>query len=220
VGYRLPDGWGGLQLAYSFEATSGSNSSFADPVPLAQHGRLDVNIAEFDYVSREFSLGPHWEMRWGVGAQAMSFFFDSSVNFLNPGTPGTVLSQTVASSTVQYGGHALLDLSWRTPVSGLAVVGRVKVADSFGRIRQTGTEQLVGPGGDGTVALFRSTTATSVTVASGSAMCGLSYTVPGWNQSRFLIGYEYEVFYDIGRLNEGRGQLENQVLFLRAELNF
>ena len=65
-----------------------------------------------------------------------------------------------------------------------------------------------------------STTATSVTVASGSAMCGLSYTVPGWNYSRFLVGYEYEVFYDIGRLNEGRGQLENQVLFLRAELNF
>ena len=221
VGYRLPDGWGGLQLAYSFEATSGSNSSFADPVSLAQHGRLDVNIAEFDYVSREFSLGPHYEMRWAVGAQAMSFFFDSSVNFLNSGTtPGAILSQTVANSTVVYGGHAMLDLSWKAPVPGLAVVGRVQIADSFGRIRQTGTEQLVGPGGDGTVALFRSTTATSVTVASGNAMLGLSYSVPGWNWSRFLVGYEYEVFYDIGRLNEGRGQLENQVLFLRAELNF
>jgi hypothetical protein len=220
-GYRFPDGWGGLQLAYSFEDTSGSNSGFSDPGPLAQHGRLTVNIVEFDYVSREFSLGPHWEMRWGIGAQAMSFFFDSAVTFLNPGTaPGTVLSQTVASSTVPYGGHALLDLSWRAPVPGLAVVGRLKIADSFGRIRQTGTEQLEGPAGGGTVVLFRSTTATSVTVASGSAMFGLSYTVPGWNQSRFLLGYQYEVFFDIGRLNNGRGQLDNQALFLRAELNF
>jgi hypothetical protein len=221
VGYRFADGWGGLQLSYSFEVTSGSNSFVSEQTPLAQHGRLDVNIVEFDYVSREFSLGPHWEMRWGVGAQAMSFFFDSSVNFLNPGTaPGTVLSQTEANSTVPYGGHALLDLSWRTPIPDLAVVGRIKVADSFGRIRQTGTEQLVSPTGDGTVALFRSTTATSVTVASGNAMLGLSYSVPGWNWSRFLVGYEYEVFFDIGRLNDGRGQLENQALFLRAELNF
>jgi hypothetical protein len=221
VGYRLPDGWGGLQLAYSFELASGSNSLFSDQGSLAQHGRLDVNIVEFDYVSREFSLDPHWEMRWAVGAQAMSFFFDSGVNFLSPGTtPGTVLSQTEANSTVVYGGHALLDLSWRAPVPGLALVGRLKVADSFGRIRQTGTEQMQSPFGDGTVALFRSTTATSVTVASGSAMFGLSYTVPDWNHSRFLLGYEYEVFFDIGRLGDGRGQLENQALFLRAELNF
>jgi hypothetical protein len=221
AGYRLPDGWGGLQLAYGFEATSGSDSVLADQGPAAQRGRLDVNIVEFDYVSREFSLGPHWEMRWGVGAQAMSFYFDSSVNFLNPGTaPGAVLSQIEANSTVQYGGHALLDLSWRAPLPGLALVGRLKIADSFGRIRQTGTELLESPSSDGTVALFRSTIATSVTVASGSAMFGLSYTVPEWNHSRFLLGYEYEVFFDIGRLNDGRGQLENQALFLRAELNF
>jgi hypothetical protein len=221
VGYRLLDGWGGLQLAYSFEATSGSNSFLSDQGSLAQHGRLDVNIVEFDYVSREFSLGPQWEMRWGVGAQAMSFYFDSAVNFLNPGTtPGTVLSQTEASSAVVYGGHAMLDLSWRTPVPGLAVVGRLKIADSFGRIRQTGTEQLESPSGDGTVALLRSTIATSVNVQSGSGMFGLSYTVPEWNHSRFLLGYEYEVFFDIGRQNDSRGQLDNQALFLRAELNF
>src|SRR5262249_25559680 len=103
VGYRFPDGWGRLQLAYSFEATSGSNAGVSDQGALAQHGRLDVNIAEFDYVSREFSLGPHWEMRWGVGAQGMTFFFDSSVRFLNPGTaPGTVLSQAVRNRNRQY----------------------------------------------------------------------------------------------------------------------
>jgi hypothetical protein len=221
VGYRFADGWGGLQLAYCFEATSGSNSYFSDQGALAQHGRLDVNIVEFDYVSREFSLGPQWEMRWGVGAKAMSFFFDSGINVLGPGTaPGTVLSQTEASSAVVYGGHALLDLSWRTPLPGLAVVGRLKVADSFGRIRQTGTEQRESLSGDGTVALYRSTIASSVNVQSGSAMLGLGYTVAGWNHSRFLLGYEYAVFFDIGRQNDSRGQLENQALFLRAELNF
>jgi len=210
-----------VQLAYGFEVTSGSNSFVSDQGSLAQHGRLDVNIAEFDYVSREFSLGPHWELRWGVGAQAMSFFFDSAVNFLNPGTdPGAVLTQTETSSTVQYGGHALLDLSWRTPVPGLAVVGRVKFADSFGRISQTGIEQLVSPSGDGTVALFRSTVVGSVGVPSASGMFGLSYTAPGWNHSRFLLGYEHDVFFQIGRFNTGRGQLDNDALFLRAELNF
>jgi hypothetical protein len=63
-----------------------------------------------------------------------------------------------------------------------------------------------------------------VPVARG--IVGLSYTVPGWNYSRFMLAYEYETFFQIGRLTSTtgipntRGQLDAQGLFLRAELNF
>jgi hypothetical protein len=55
---------------------------------------------------------------------------------------------------------------------------------------------------------------------------GLSYDVPQWNHSRFLLGYQYEQFFQIGRQSpisgiiDTRGSLDAHGFFLRAEFNF
>jgi hypothetical protein len=231
LGWRLADGWGDLRFSYRFLATSGSNqtpslriltdangnTTLTDLGNAHQGGRFDLNVADFAYWSREFSLDEQWEMRWGVGARMAFVYFDSHFTVDSPGAgQGSVLSQGMSSTTRAYGGFAALDLSYRTAVPGLAVFGRLDAGQLFGRVKQIYNEQLTGGGplplstrNDGSVGLPML-----------DAQVGLSYTVPGWNKSRFLIGYEQEVWWQVGRLNDARGQLEDYGLFLRAEINY
>jgi hypothetical protein len=231
LGYRLPDGWGALSVGYRYlgsrghdEVTTGPEDEFQGTAD--QVGRLDYSILDFEYSSREFSLGPVCNMRWGVGARMMFLFFDSRIRFLDPGAdPGSVLTQSESSFTTAWGGFAFLDLERQIGDSGLAVFGRVEFTDFFARSRQNYAETVAGnPGGPSQ--LLQTTVSGSVGVSVARGVAGLSYTVPRWNYSRFMIGYEYETFFQIGRLTpisgivDTRGQLDAQGLFLRGEVNF
>src|SRR5262249_35242089 len=158
VGWRLADGWGDLQLGYRFLTTSGSNQtpalriltdangnvSLTDLGNAHQGGRLDLNVADFAYWSREYSLDERWEMRWGVGARMVFLYFDSHFTVDAPGADlGSVLSQGMSSTLRAYGGFAALDLSYRTGVPGLAGFGRLDAGQLFGRIQQHYNEQVV-----------------------------------------------------------------------------
>jgi hypothetical protein len=76
-------------------------------------------------------------------------------------------------------------------------------------------------------ATFQARYSGAVSVPTLRGVFGLSYTVPSWSRhSRFLLGYEYETFFQIGRetptpgILDTRGQLDAQGLFLRAEISF
>jgi hypothetical protein len=225
LGYRLADGWGAFELSYRFLISQGS-TSFAGSggAPgLGQKTRLDVHVVDLDYLSREYSLGPDWEMRWAIGARGLFLYFDSQLSLLNGmPSPGDVLSQFETNQLYAYGAHAQLDLSRRLPFHGWAVFGRFDGSGMVGRVGQTYSEVLA-PTPDGSLPVFGQTrinrTAGIPTLATE---VGLSYTVPGWNNSRFLIGYQYETFFDIGRIGEtgARAQVVDQGIFLRAEFNF
>jgi hypothetical protein len=221
LGYRFPDGWGGIQLGYRFLATQGSDTLTTGNGDAAQHGRFVANLVDLDYVSREFSLGPDWEMRWAIGVRAGFLYFDSRLHFLSPATdPGTVLAQAETNMLRFYGAHGLLELDRRLAVPGLALFGRMEAVGAWGRIKQTFTEDLV-PAPDGSVPPFGlARHDTSVGIPMLNMQVGLSYTLPGRSHTRFLIGYQYEVWWQIGRVENSRGQLDDQGLFLRAEFNF
>jgi hypothetical protein len=221
VGWQLPDGCGAIQLSYRFLVTDGNDSPVTGGGPVQQHGRLDFNVIDLDYLTREYSLPCQWEMRWGFGLRFQSLYFDSRYRLLDPGIePGSFLGESETNSLYTFGIHTLLDLSRKIGHTGFAVVARGDAGVNMGRIKQTAQEQLLGPDpGDGPQ-LFWNRQDGAANVWTWAGQFGLSYTVPGWNNARFLLGYQYEVWFDVGRLNASRGQLDMQGLVLRAEVSF
>jgi hypothetical protein len=227
VGYHFPDGFGEVRLGYRFMESSGSDMlTVGDLGPAAQHGRLDMNIIDLDYGTRQFSLWPNWQMRTAVGLRYATAFFDSHVAFLNPVTiqespfglaPFTRFSQSESSFNRYIGAHGVFEVGRQLLVPELALFGRVEGSGLFGRVTQTFRETFAeSPGSTET----RRTS--NVGVPTLATQVGLSYEVPRWNHSRFMIGYQFEMWWQFGRGNNDLsfGTLDDQGLFLRAELNF
>jgi hypothetical protein len=228
LGYRFADGFGSVQLGYRFLTTQGKDFLTTGPEDVvqgdaSQMGRLNYNIVDLDYVSREFYLDPNWELRWGVGMQVATLYYDSRLQFLNPASdPGTILGQQESNYLWCLGAHGILDLSRKLPIQGLAAFTRIEMSGNGGRLVQTGRELVVGNLGDAPQQLFENRLHRSIGNPMASWTLGLSYTVPHWNYSRFMLGYQYETWWDIGRVisNNSFGQLDTYGLFLRAEFNF
>jgi hypothetical protein len=231
VGYRLADNWGSIQLGYRFLASRGTDQVTSGPedniqAPANQLGRVDFNMADLTYVSREFALGPYWNMRWGAGLRAMYFFFDSQLQFINPTSEeGAILKQTESNHLRAYGVWAFLDLERKMPIPGLALFGRLEGTDFYARTSEVYTETVAGAPGAaplGFVNRFDGSVGPSIL----REVAGVSYTVPRWNYSRFMLGYQYETYFHIGRQSppdgnvDTRGQLDLQGFFLRADFNF
>jgi hypothetical protein len=156
----------------------------------------------------------------------MSLFFDLRGQFAAAGgEPGTALAQSESNYVQCYGFWANLDLERQLRPPGLCAFFRLEGADFFARVHQNYTETVAGSPAEGPqtfAASFRG----SVGPSSLREVVGVSYTVPRWNVSRFLIGYQYAQFFQIGRLSsttgvpDTRGSLDANGLFLRAEFNF
>jgi hypothetical protein len=227
LGYRFPNGFGELRLGYRFLDTSGSDTiTVGELGPAAQKGRLAVNFFDFDFGTRQFALGPDWEMRTAIGVRYATAYFDSQVTLLNPmsfqeapfGTgPFTRLSQTEAVHNRYFGAHGAFEIGRKLSVPGLTVFGRLEGAGMYGRVHQTFKETFVESPGFNQI---------RVTNGVGTPMLatqvGLSYDVPRWNHCRFLIGYQFEMWWQFGRGDNDLsfGTLDDQGLFLRAEFNF
>jgi hypothetical protein len=232
-GYRFPDGFGELRLSYRIMDTTGSDTLVVMPPgsndnlgPAAQKGRLDINIIDLDFGTRQFSLGPNWEMRTAVGMRYATAFLDSQVTFLHPVTvtgspfgtaPFTRLFQSESVGNRYIGAHAVLEVGRKLWVPELSLFGRLEGAGMYGRVHQTFREAFVEAPGF---------TQQRVTNGVGTPMLavqtGLSYDVPQWNHARFLIGYQFEEWWQFGRGDNDLsfGPLNDQGLFLRAEFSF
>lgn len=227
IGYRFAEGFGELRFGYRFMNSSGSDTIVVGPFgPAAQNGRLNVQFIDLDYATREFSLPWQWELRPAVGVRYATDFLDSQVAFLNPvpvqdqpfGTaPFTRLTQFESVNSNWIGVHAVLEVGRKLGASGFAVFGRVEGSGLYGRTRQIFTETFVeSPRFTGTNIANR--LGAPIVATQG----GLSYDVPRWKHTRFLIGYQYEAWWQFGRGNNDQsfGTLTNMGLFLRAEFNF
>lgn len=227
LGYRLSDGMGEFRLDYRCVDSRGSDVIPTEFGAAAQTGRLAVNEVDLDWASREFSLGPNWEMRTAFGVRYTSIYIDSQVTYLNPvfvtdpfgyGTgPFTRLSQTEVVFDMLVGPHVELEVDRKLPIPGLAVFGRLEGASLVGYPWQTFKEVLAQPPYFNEIRVRN-----TLEVPTLEVQVGVSYDVPQWNHSRFLIGYLNEVWFDAGRGNDDQsdGRLYYQGLMLRAEINF
>jgi Legionella pneumophila major outer membrane protein precursor len=224
IGYRLPSGFGEFSLGYRFLATQGAESEDLPTGPATLSSRLDVNAFDFDYASREISLGDNWEMKWRFGGRLAFIYFDSEANqaFAPPGTSEFVLEQRTTNFFAGFGPHAGLNLTRFVRGTGLSFVGAADFATILGRVHQGFLEAT-------SVTTPTSPYSTSELHVSGSqdvpmatAEAGLGWRPPAYPFAQFFLGYHFDYWWNAGRLSTSasRGQVSDEGVTLRAELVF
>lgn len=213
VGYRLPEGFGEVLVAYRSLVTEGTalitgfdlfnGSAFLK-------SRLNVNVVQIDYASREFALGPNWDMRWKTGVRFASVFFDARA-------VGPFTEERTSNDFRGVGPEAGLTLARFLPRSGLTVFGNVELATLIGTIKQ-GFEENVhfGSFAVGGARTVRQDQAAPVL----NLQAGLSWSPPRNSRIRLSTGYEYEQWWTIGKAGDSKAELSDQGIFFRAEVNF
>ena len=215
LGYRLDEGWGEFLVSYRLLVTNGSATLPGfdlDGSDGVLKSRLSMNVFDFDYASREYSLDPHWDMKWRVGARLATIFFDSRAEAF-------FLEQKTSNHFIGAGPHAGLDL-WRSfNCPGLGLFARVDGAMVVGTVSQGFEETVSDDAGN--------LTGTAVHVSSTQGIPVLDLQLGlGWvscwhhHWSRLAIGYEFERWWNIGNAGESHAEVTDQGVFFRAEFGF
>jgi hypothetical protein len=224
LGYRLPSGFGEFSLAYRFFTTEGSESSLGPDGFASLKSRLDVNMGDLDYASRELSLGPHCGMKWRFGLRAVGTYFDSRSDepFALAAAGTGVFERKTSNNFWGFGPHVGLELARRLDGSGLAVVGRVDGATILGRLHQRFFEETAPMGPNGQQLAADTSARVSQDVPMLTTFVGLSWQPPLYPRAQLFLGYQYEYWWNIGRDSSttSRGELSDQGILLRAEFNF
>jgi hypothetical protein len=197
LGYRLPAGFGEVSLAYRGLGTRGSEDVVGADGPESLHSRLDFNIIDLDYGSREFSLWPNWDMKWTVGVRTLFLFFDSRAD--QPSTQAATGSGIVQSGESNHvtgvGPHTGLALSRSVGDTGLALVLRSDFASVFGHIHERFFSVSTTPGPNGQPLAGETGINYDGNVAILNAQVGVSWQPPAYPCARVFLGYQYEYWW-------------------------
>jgi Legionella pneumophila major outer membrane protein precursor len=224
VGYRLPAGFGEFSLGYRFLATQGTESAGLATGPATLSSLLDLNSFDFDYASREISLGENWEMKWRLGGRLAFVYFDSEADqaFAEPGLPSYVLGQRTTNYFDGFGPHAGLDLTRHIGGTGFSFIGKCDFATILGRVHQGFLEST-------SITPPNSPFSTSELHVSGSqavpmvtAESGIGWQPAAFPFAQFFLGYHLEYWWNVGRLSTStsRGSVSDEGVTLRAEFVF
>jgi hypothetical protein len=221
LGYGLPSGFGEFVLSYRFLVTQGSETVAGVDAPAALKSRLDLNVADFSYASREFSLWPRWDMKWRFGLRFVDFFYDSSAaeSFAAAAAGSGIFASSESNQYWGIGPSYGLELSRRFDEQRLALVARADGSTFIGNMHQQFSEA--------------STMLSSGVPLTGTTSRNNDQAVPtidlflglGWQPNRctrLSLGYVYEYWWNIGRLSNfiSRGELSDQGIVARAEFRW
>jgi hypothetical protein len=224
MGYRLASGFGAFALSYRFLATSGAEVGPGPDGVAALKSQLDMHIIDLDYISREFSLWPEWEMQWRFGLRWASVYFDarSEEPFDMAAAGSGIFAARTTDRFVGFGPHVGGQLVRHLAQPGLSLVGQSDLWLGLGRIRQGFFEESTTLGPNGLPLNGESHDSSSQTVPALNLLVGLSYKPPSLRDLEFFLGYQYEHWWNVGRFSKGasRGELSDQGVLLRAAFNF
>jgi hypothetical protein len=210
LGYRFPEGFGELLLAYRFLVSEGHdtipNFDFGDQGFL--RSRLDLHVVDLDYGSREYSLDPHWDMKWRAGVRLANVFFDSLAE-------GFFRAEGTSNHFIGAGPHVGLDLYRSLAIDGLGLFIQLEGASVMGQISQ-GFERIIG---DDFVLGGATRVHHTQAVPVLNVQAGLSW-LPWHGRTRLALGYEFERWWYLGEAADSRAELTRQGIFCRAEFNF
>jgi hypothetical protein len=212
VGYRLAQGCGEFVATYRFLVSEGTDTiPDFDPLGAANlRSRLNLNVLDLDYVSREYSLGPWWDLNWRAGIRFAAFYYDSRAL-------GLVMGERVSDNFIGAGPHLGFEVARHLEIPGLSVFAGLDGAGLIGHLHQayevTFTDGVNSIGG----ATNQSTTQ-FVPVLRFEV--GLNWAPPGNDCYHFSVGYQFEQWWYLGQLNDARAQLTDQGVFFRTEFNF
>jgi hypothetical protein len=214
LGYRFYQGFGEFLLCYQSLVSEGTGivTDFNGAGDGILRSRLNANVIDLDYASREYSLWPQWDMKWKAGVRLASIFFDSRVD-------GLAEEQRSNNEFFGAGPHLGLSLVYTPGFHGLGAFARLESAVVIGDIHQNFEEAVLL--NDGSTAGGASTANQTQAVPVLDFQAGLSY-VPPWQGRwlRLVAGYEIQHWWWLGRVNDSRAELMVQGAFLRAEWGF
>lgn len=213
LGYRFEQGFG--EFLASYRSLVAETTEIFPAYDVFGDGllrtRLNLNVVDLDYGSREFGLFPAWDMKWRVGARIASVYFDSRA-------AGLLLGQRTSNSFFGAGPHVGLDL-WRSlPVPGMGIFARVDGSAIVGRINQSYEETILFP--NGTAIGGATSQHGSQTVPVLSFQAGLGWKPWADMPLRLSAGYQFEQWWYLGQVEGSRAELTVQGIFLRGELGF
>jgi hypothetical protein len=208
VGYRFGQGFGEVLLSYRFLTTDGSDTlSGFDVSGGALRSRLNLNAADLDYGSREFSLGCQCDMKWRIGLRLANIFFDSRAQ-------GVFLEERTSDSFTGLGPHAALELGWHPTTPEFGLYSRLEGALAIGEIREN--FELISGGVGGALH-----TKENQVVPILHVQAGMSYT-PEWadRRLRLVAGYDFESWWSLGVRGNNHSAFIGNGVFVRAEVNY
>lgn len=214
VGWFLPPSLGYFSVAYRGFAADGRQTVTAqDGVPYALRSRLDLNELIFDYGTAPFSFGPRWFVSGRIGMAAADVYFDN-VAVSSPQT------QDASNNYWGAGPHLRLDV-WRefNLAPGVALFAQPDLMVLVGRVQQHYRESDTFLGSTVAGSFFQRQTQT---VPVFTLRSGLTYTPASLSHWRFMVGYEFEDWWNVGRIpgQASRGEFYTNGVFLRAIANF
>ncbi len=181
-----------------------------------------MNLIDFDYRSREISLWPWMDMKWWAGGHFSNLYFDS-----NQGTDASlaaagtgVTDRHVTSRFVGFGPHAGGELACFLDDRHWSILGRFEVAGMLGRIHQSFSETTSTPGANGLPVAGYAPYSSSQDVPTINVQVGLRWQPSP--QTELFIGYQYEYFWNAGRLSNigTMGEVYDHAIVIRASCDF
>lgn len=215
LGYRLPGGWGEFLVTYRSLVSQGSDIlvNFDAAGDGLLRSRVDLEVVDLDYGSREYSLGPNWDIKWITGVRFANVFMDSRAD-------GLVLEQRSSNHYWGVGPHVGLDLWHRLGNTRLSLFGKLELAALLGQVHQSFEETTFNPASQvatGAAAATLDKTQAGMTI---EAQAGLSWRPWACRPITLSTGYQYEEWWYIGTVNGNHATLSDQGFFLRAEWNY
>ncbi len=212
VGYQFADGIGEVALAYRGLSSEGRGDipNFDALGDGLLHTRLDMDVLDLDYATPNITMVRGLDLKARLGARLADIFFDAQAL-------GQFAEQRATNQFIGAGPHAGLDLNYHFSVPGLSLFARVDGALVLGHVHQGFDETLTY--GDGTIIGSAATQGGSRAVPTFGAQLGIAWQPIGW-RTRFVAGYEYEYWWNLGRVGQSCAELFDQGAFFRAEYNF
>lgn len=213
LGYRLANGWGGFAVTYRNLSTDGHEVvDGLDPLGESSlFSRLDINEVGVHYTTGEFPLGALWSLRWEVGARLASVYFDSQ-------SAGLFLGQQTSNHFLGAGPQVALDVTRELPGTGFALFGRVDFAEMLGRVQQRFAERI----GDAAapIGFGAAEQDGNQGVPYLGLQLGASWLSHPNGRYRVTTGYQFDQWWNVGKISTSHGDVQSHGLFLRSELNF
>jgi hypothetical protein len=227
LGYRLPEGFGEIDLAYRFLGAQGTGTvtggSAAPDGTANLLKRLDIQTADLDYASNELSICTWW-MKWRLGLRGADIYFDSTADesLAAAGAGSGVFERRVTDNFWGIGPHGSLELERRLTDWGLTVIGRLDGSVLLGRVDQGFFEVSTTHGGGGQFLTGQTLESDAMAVPQIDGSLGLAWRPQSCSALRLFVGYEYEHWWDVAHMpNTGSvGEVYNQGVLLRADFNY
>jgi len=218
IGYRLAEGLGAFVFGYRSVVSTGKAIAVDFEGPGNDgfiQSRLNMNIFDLLYASREYSLAPFWDLNWKLGARIAGIYFDSQAS-------GVFLAQGESSNFVGAGPIGGFEVARHFETfPGVAAFGRLEGAVLVGRVHQSFEETIDFTSVGGSLLGGAANSSSTQAVPVLGLQVGLSYTPPWEGRwARFAMGYEFQQYWNIGQAGGSRADLQTNGVFFRAEFGF